>query len=88
MTTRMVSRFDARPGAVGPWRRRLLPGLTALALAAPNIAYPHSLQQLLLMPLERLLQLEFSPLRTSQRETTVRAAAVPRALDRGQDHAI
>jgi hypothetical protein len=41
--------------------KRCVPGLLALALAVPGAAYPYSLQQLLCMPLEGLLQLEIGP---------------------------
>jgi hypothetical protein len=43
-----------------------LPGLLALALAFPSAAHPYTLEQLLRLPLERLLQLEISPRRVSQ----------------------
>ena len=48
------------------WRGRLLPGLLALALAFPTAAHPYTLEQLLRLPLEQLLQLEISPRRVSQ----------------------
>lgn len=40
--------------------RALGPGLVVLALAVPGVAHPCSLEYLLLVPLERLLQLEVS----------------------------
>lgn len=42
-------------------RRRLLAGLLTLALSLPNAAHSYTLDELLRMPLERLLQLEISP---------------------------
>ena len=42
-------------------RRRLLAGLATLALSLPNAAHSYTLDELLRMPLERLLQLEISP---------------------------
>jgi hypothetical protein len=48
------------------WRRRLLPGLLTLVLAFPGTAHPYTLEQLLRLPLEQLLQLEISPRRVSQ----------------------
>jgi hypothetical protein len=47
-------------------RRRVLPGLLMLVLVFPSAAYPYTLEQLLRLPLERLLQLEISPRRVSQ----------------------
>jgi len=54
------------PVSTAHWRRRLLPGLLALALTFPSAAHPYTLEQLLRLPLERLLQLEISPRRVSQ----------------------
>lgn len=48
-----------------PWRARLLPGVLAAALAAPQAAHPYTLDALLRMPLERLLQLEVTPRRAA-----------------------
>ena len=48
------------------WRKRLLSALAVMILAAPNPAYPYELEQLLRLPLERLLQLEISPPRISR----------------------
>ena len=47
------------------WRARLAPGLVAAALALPAAAHPYSLDALLGMPLERLLQLQIAPRRTA-----------------------
>ena len=47
-------------------RRRLLTGLLTLALSLPNAAHSYTLDELLRMPLERLLQLEISPRLSAQ----------------------
>ena len=44
-------------------RKRLWRGGVALALAVPQAAHPYSLEQLLHLPLEHLLQLQISPRR-------------------------
>jgi len=54
------------PVSAAYWRRRLMRSLLVLALAFPSAAYPYTLEQLLRLPLERLLQLEISPRRVSQ----------------------
>jgi len=54
------------PRGSASWRKRLSPGLVALVLAFPSAAYPYTLEELLRLPLERLLQLEISPRRVSQ----------------------
>ena len=41
-------------------RKRLWRGGVALALAVPQVAHPYSLEQLLHLPLEHLLQLQIS----------------------------
>ena len=46
-------------------RKRLWRAGLALALAVPQAAHPYSLEQLLHLPLERLLQLQVSPRRVS-----------------------
>ena len=46
-------------------RKRLWRGGLALALAVPQNAHPHDLEQLLRLPLEHLLQLQISPRRVS-----------------------
>lgn len=51
-------------------------GLLALALAAPGAAYPIGLQQLLQLPLEALLRLEYSAGPASMRPGT--APGLPR----------
>ena len=53
-------------------RRRLLAGLLTLALSLPNAAHSYTLDELLRMPLEHLLQLEISP--------RLSALAIARAL--------
>lgn len=47
------------------WRRRLAAGPLALALIFPGVAHPFSLDQLLRLPLEQLLQLQISPRRAA-----------------------
>jgi hypothetical protein len=47
--------------SAGRGRRGLLAGLVTLALALPGVAHSYTLDELLRMPLERLLQLEISP---------------------------
>ena len=47
------------------WRRRLAAGPLALALTFPGVAHPFSLDQLLSLPLEQLLQLQISPRRVA-----------------------
>jgi hypothetical protein len=44
-------------------RRRAAQVLLLLALAQPTLAWPYSLDQLLRLPLEQLLQVEFTPWR-------------------------
>jgi hypothetical protein len=52
---------DHRPIiSAGRGRRGLLAGLLTLALALPSAAHSYTLDELLRMPLERLLQLEIS----------------------------
>jgi hypothetical protein len=53
-------------------RRSLLAGLLMLALSLPKAAHSYTLDELLTMPLERLLQLEISP--------RLSALAIARAL--------
>lgn len=79
---------DACSGVAGPWRRRLWSGLVALALTVPNVTYSQTLQQLLLLPLERLLQLEFSPRHTLPRAAGGRAGhgLSLGSLDQGGHH--
>jgi hypothetical protein len=54
-----------RPISAGRGRRGLLAGLLTLALALPSAAHSYTLDELLRMPLERLLQLEISPRSTA-----------------------
>jgi len=59
-------RSEGRLAAGGArWRKRLLSALTVPILTVPGPAYPYELEQLLRLPLERLLQLEISPRRVS-----------------------
>ena len=48
-----------------PWRARLAPCVLAATLAVPGAAHPFSLDALLGMPLERLLQLQVAPRRAA-----------------------
>jgi hypothetical protein len=52
-----------------PWRRAVQHGVLALGLAASSVADAYTLDALLRMPLERLLQLTISAKRASQRGT-------------------
>lgn len=60
------------------WRRHA--ALLALALAVPGVAHPFSLDQLLRLPLEQLLQLEISSRRVAcAARDNAWAARCPRA---------
>ena len=63
-------------------RKRLWRGGLALALAVPQAAHPYSLEQLLHLPLERLLQLQVSPRRVSHIGASHEDGCAPGA-DRG-----
>ena len=52
------------------WRARFAPGLMAAALTVPGAVHPYSVDALLRMPLERLLQLQ-----VTQRSTSLGSAA-------------
>ncbi len=65
-------------------RRRLLTGLIAIGIAFPSAAHPYTLQQLLRLPLERLLQLELSSQRVSLNGGDCTATATCRVL--AEDH--
>lgn len=54
------------------WRRGALASVLALTLVAPGSVYPCTIDQLLSLPLECLLQIEFTP-----------PGAPPRAVDCG-----
>jgi hypothetical protein len=60
---RSVSPWALFAPSARTWRARLAPGLIAAALAMPGTAQPYSLDALLHMPLERLLQLQIAPRR-------------------------
>jgi hypothetical protein len=64
-----------RPGG---WRRRAAAGLLALGLTFPGVTHPYSLEQLLRLPLERLLQLKISAQPVAQ--TPNRDASTARGL--------
>ena len=59
-TFRNLGRLAARTA-----RRRLLPAMLALALADPGWACAYNLNELLHLPLERLMQMEISPRRVA-----------------------
>jgi hypothetical protein len=58
MQDRMSQIRGAAPRAC--WRRRAAQALVVLALAQPTLAWPYALDQLLAMPLERLLTLQIT----------------------------
>jgi hypothetical protein len=62
MFLRLRLRALPRPGRF----RAGLHVLVLLALAQPLVALPHSLDELLRLPLEQLLQIEFAPARGTQ----------------------
>ena len=70
-----AARFASR------WGRAFGPGLTALALATPGVAQPCSLEYLLLVPFERLLQLEVASGRVSKTTRYGKSASVALASD-------
>jgi hypothetical protein len=47
-------------------RRRIAQACLLLALAQPAVGWPYTLDQLLRLPLEKLLQVEFTPQRGSR----------------------
>ncbi len=69
------------------WRKRFGLSLLALALAFPSAARPCSLEQLLRLPLERLLQLEISP-RPASQSSSHGASAHGRLPADGGRHAV
>lgn len=76
-----AARRPARALSVG--RKGLSPLLLALALAFPGVPHPMSLEDLLRLPLECLLQLEISP-RPVQQSFRHAASRLGRlAADRG-----
>jgi len=58
-----------------------------LALALPTAAHPFSLDELIRLPFEHLLQLEISPRRLSSTEGPATTAAARAALE-GRHHAV
>ena len=60
-----VHHLDATVRRARPWRARLAPCVLAATLAVPGAAHPYSLDALLRMPLDRLLQLQVAPLRAA-----------------------
>ena len=58
--------MQRRARCVRPWVAPLAAGVVAAALAAPAMAAPYTLDELLLMPLERLLQLQIEPRNAAQ----------------------
>ena len=57
------------------WRQRMAVGPLALALTFPGAAHPFSMDHLLRLPLEQLLQLQISP-----RHVACAGGAAPRAM--------
>jgi hypothetical protein len=58
---RHLRRFESAPVRGRAWQRRAACALVTLALGFPGMAHPFTIQQLLRMPLEQLLQLRISP---------------------------
>jgi hypothetical protein len=70
------SRARTRPAAkASPWRARLIACMCTLGSSVLWAAPPMSLEQLLHLPLERLLELKVAPIRISQ-TTPVQVAQV------------
>jgi hypothetical protein len=57
----MSSNLPPRARPPGRWRRWALRLALLVALAQPTAAWPLTLQQLLALPLEQLLRIEFTP---------------------------
>jgi len=70
------------------WRARVAPGLLAALMAAPGPALPYSLDSLLRMPLERLLQLQVVPRRAAQIGAPEAAVAQDRRAGGGGPHEV
>jgi hypothetical protein len=82
-----LPRTAGRPAATrAGWRKRLGLSLLALALAFPATARSSSLEQLLRLPLERLLQLEISP-RPASKASSHSASTPGRLRADGGGHA-
>ncbi|MDP1900998.1 MAG: hypothetical protein Q8K96_11160 [Rubrivivax sp.] len=58
---RSVCPSGSSAASAHPWRARLACGLVAVALTVPGAAHPYSLNDLLRLPLEQLLQLPVAP---------------------------
>ncbi len=56
----------ASAGTTRPWRRALMHGLLAMALTVSGVADAYTLEGLLRLPLERLLELRIDAQRVSQ----------------------
>ncbi len=67
---------------IGGCGRALGPGLAVLALAIPGAAHPCSLEQLLRLPFERLLQLDVSQPGAAPAWRSGRTAVAAAASDR------
>jgi hypothetical protein len=63
--TRPAPAADRAINNAGRGRRCLLAGVLALAMALSSAAHSYTLDELLSLPLERLLQLEISPRMTA-----------------------
>ena len=72
---------------IRPWRALLTPYVLAAALAAPGAASPYSLDALLKMPLERLLQLQVAPRRAALGEVPSTPVARAPMADKWRPHA-
>ena len=58
------------------WKRRAAAGIAVLATALPGTAWPYTLDELLVMPFDKLLTLHFTP-----------APAHSDAVPQGRSHA-
>lgn len=83
-----VHHLDATVRRALPWRARLAPCVLAATLAVPGAAHPYSLDALLRMPLDRLLQLQVAPRRAALGDGPNAVVAQALRADRGQHHEV
>ncbi len=81
-----MSRVSPRLAAMSSqWRAGLVTGVCALGLIVQWAALPMSLEQLLKLPLERLLELEVAPIRMSHIATVQVAQVGGPSAEEGDD---